>query len=69
MYVYGIMYTGTTLEGHFKYSSHKKTATQNEVALSYHRVRGQYSQAVVFEATIGCRCNAQRVKTENFANF
>ena len=30
----------------------KTTAAQNEVALSYHRVRGLYFQAVVFEATI-----------------
>ena len=30
----------------------KTTAAQNEVALSYHRVRGLYSQAVVIEATI-----------------
>ena len=30
----------------------KKTAAQNEVALSYHRVRGLYFLAVVFAATI-----------------
>ena len=30
----------------------KITATQNEVALSYHRVRGLYFLAVVFEATV-----------------
>ena len=30
----------------------KTTAAQNEVALSYHRVRGQYFLAVVFAVTI-----------------
>ena len=30
----------------------KTTAAQNEVALSYHRVRGLYFMAVVFAATI-----------------
>ena len=30
----------------------KTTAAQNEDALSYHRVRGLYFQAVVFVATI-----------------
>ena len=30
----------------------KTTAAQNEVALSYHRVRGLYFLAVVFVATI-----------------
>ena len=30
----------------------KTTAAQNEVALSYHKVRGLYFLAVVFEATI-----------------
>ena len=30
----------------------KITATQNEVALSYHKVRGQYFMAVIFIATI-----------------
>ena len=30
----------------------KITAAQNEVALSYHRVRGLYFLAVVFSATI-----------------
>ena len=30
----------------------KTTAAQNEDALSYHRVRGLYCQAVVFVATI-----------------
>ena len=30
----------------------KTTATRNEVALSYHRVRGLYFQTVVFVATI-----------------
>ena len=30
----------------------KATAAQNEVALSYHRVRGLYFLAVVFVATI-----------------
>ena len=29
-----------------------KTAAQNEVGLSYHKVRGLYFLAVVFEATI-----------------
>ena len=34
------------------------TAAQNEVALSYHRVRGQYFQAVVFVRSIfGVRFN------------
>ena len=32
----------------------KTTAAQNEVALSYHKVRGQYFLAFVFAATI---CN------------
>ena len=32
----------------------KTTAAQNEVALSYHNVRGLCFQAVVFEATIVC---------------
>ena len=31
----------------------KTTAAQNEVALSYHKVRGLYIPAVVFAATIG----------------
>ena len=30
----------------------KTTAAQNEIALSYHRVRGLYFLAVVFAATI-----------------
>ena len=30
----------------------KTTATRNEIALSYHRVRGLYFLAVVFVATI-----------------
>ena len=30
----------------------KTTAARNEVALSYHRVRGLYFRAVVFVATI-----------------
>ena len=30
----------------------KTTAAQNEVALSYHKVRGLYFLAVVFEATV-----------------
>ena len=30
----------------------KTTAAQNEVALSYHRVRGLYFLAVIFVATI-----------------
>ena len=30
----------------------KITAAQNEVAISYHRVRGLSSQAVIFAATI-----------------
>ena len=34
------------------YTSHKVTAAKNEVALSYHRVRGLYFPAVVFVATI-----------------
>ena len=32
----------------------KITFTQNEVALSYHRVRGLYFLAVIFAATILC---------------
>ena len=32
----------------------KTTATQNEVALSYHRLRGVYFPAVVFVSTIVC---------------
>ena len=34
------------------YSSHKITATQNEVTLSYYEVRGLYFLAVIFAATI-----------------
>ena len=30
----------------------KTTAAQNEVALSYHKLRGLYIQVVVFAATI-----------------
>ena len=32
--------------------SYKITAGQNEIALSYHRVRGLYFLAVIFEANI-----------------
>ena len=54
-----------------KYTSHKTTAAQNEVALSYHRVRGLYFLAVVFVVTIylidffiACYCSAlKQVKT------
>ena len=34
------------------YTSHKKTAVQNEVAFSYYRVRGPNFLAVVFVAAI-----------------
>ena len=34
----------------------KTAAVLNEVALSYHKVRGLYFLAVVFEATIGTFC-------------
>ena len=33
----------------------KTTAACNEVALSYHKVRGLYFVAVAFEATIRCQ--------------
>ena len=41
---------------HWSYSKHvlftERTAVQNEVALSYGRVRGLYFRAVLFAATI-----------------
>ena len=36
----------------FYHTSYKPTAAQNEVTLSYDRVRGLYLVAVVFEANI-----------------
>ena len=41
----------------------KITAAQNEVALSYHRVRGLYSQAVVSAVTVVCPHTYARADT------
>ena len=50
----------------------KTTAAQNDFALSYHRVRGLYSLAVDFVATIGkSRCSTllTTINKPNILNF
>ena len=38
--------------GYYSYTSYKITATQNDVALRFHRVRGLYFMVVIFAATV-----------------
>ena len=46
------MFMTASCTGQAYNTSHKNNCRQNEVELSYHRVRGLYSVAVIFAATI-----------------
>ena len=58
LHVYSLLLPINFLNETFKYIVlTKTTATQNEVALSYHRVRGLYFMAVVFVRSIVVNCD------------
>ena len=52
------------------YTSHKTTATESEVALSYHRLRGLHFLAIVFVRSIHCSettCSRRYKKNTRFS--